>query len=252
MWDKPLQAIGEKGLFVKEIEEELLKGTIDIAVHSMKDLPTETAPGLTIAAVLTREDPRDAFVSPKMVQFGEIGEGSRLGTNSLRRKSQILSMKPGVTVVPIRGNIDTRIRKIEALALDGIILAMAGVKRMGFQDLVRDILPLDIMVPPSGQGAIGVETRQDRETVDFIAPLDDLSSRKEVTLERKLQSMIGGGCSIPLGINASIAGEDLVFSASYGDENGVSLVRARESGSLDDADTILLSVLRRITGSGNP
>ena len=247
IWDKPLQTIGEKGLFVKEIEEELRQGVIDLAVHSMKDLPTDLAPGLAVAAVPKREDSRDVFISLTLKDIGEIREGSRIGTNSLRRKSQLLHSRKGVIIVPIRGNIDTRIKKIETLSLDGIILAFAGVKRMGFEELVRDVFSLDTMVPPSGQGAIGIEARQEQESFDLLKPLDDPMSRQEVVIERRLQAMIGGGCSIPLGINASIAGDELTLRAAYGDEHGVSLRRTKESGHVERADEIIAAALRALT-----
>ena len=156
VWDRPLHLIGGKGLFVKEIEEELLAGSIDFAVHSMKDMPTELDKRLTIGAILKREDPRDVFLSLKYKSLADIPGGSRIGTNSLRRKSQILFHKSNVSVIPIRGNVDTRIRKMESEGLDGIILAYAGVIRMGFGNQIREILPFEIMVPPSGQGAIGI------------------------------------------------------------------------------------------------
>ncbi len=249
IWDKPLQTIGEKGLFVKEIEDALLQGEIDLAVHSMKDLPTDLPEGLTIAAILRREDPRDAFISPAGRTYSDIGEGSRVGTNSLRRKSQLLNLKRSVVIIPIRGNIDTRIKKIETLSLDGIILALAGVRRMGFEDLVSDILPLDTMVPPSGQGAIGIETRSEQVTLDFLARLDDPVSHNEVEIERRLQTMIGGGCSVPLGINASIMDGELILRASYGDEEGAALTRVRETGGLDRAEDVVLAALTQIKGS---
>ena len=248
IWDKPLQTIGEKGLFVKEIEQELSQGIIDLAVHSMKDLPTDLAPGLAVAAVPKREDPRDVFISPSLKDIGAIQEGSRIGTNSLRRKSQLLHSRKGVVVIPIRGNIDTRIRKIETLSLDGIILAFAGVRRMGFEEMVSDVFSLDEMVPPSGQGAIAIETREEQEAFDLLGPLDDAVSRREVAIERRLQAMIGGGCSIPLGINASISGDELTLRAAYGDENGVSLRNVKESGHAGEADEIIAAVLRALTG----
>jgi hydroxymethylbilane synthase len=246
VWDKPLHAIGEKGLFVKEIEEALQKREIDFAVHSMKDLPTDLPEGCVIGAVLKREDPRDALLSRTPLRFEDLNKQTRIGTNSLRRKSQILHHHPGVEIVPIRGNVDTRIRKMESLDLDGVILALAGVRRMGYEDSVRDVLSLDLMVPPSGQGAIGVECRDEPETLDFLKPLDDETTHREVDIERMLQTMIGGGCSVPLGINAVIDGENLVLRAAYGDEEGRSLAMVKESGALKDAVDVLKTVLKRL------
>jgi len=246
IWDKPLQSIGEKGVFVKEIEDELQRGEIDFAVHSMKDLPGELAPGLAIGTVLRREDPRDAFISFTLPDFSQVGRGSRIGTNSLRRKSQILNRIKGIEIVPIRGNIDTRIKKIETLGLDGIVLALAGVKRMGFEPLVKDVFSLDMMVPPSGQGAIAVETRNEETLIDLLRPLDDPDSGYEVTIERRVQGMIGGGCSVPLGINAAVNGDGLTLRIAYGDEDGVSLVRITESGTRAMADAICARAVERL------
>ncbi|HEY3277741.1 MAG TPA: hydroxymethylbilane synthase [Syntrophorhabdaceae bacterium] len=239
IWDKPIHTIGEKGLFVKEIEEALEKGEIDLAVHSMKDLPTGLPSGLVIAAVLKREDPRDALLSRSPLSFDTLKQGARIGTNSLRRKSQILHCHPGVKIIPIRGNVDTRIRKMDDLDLQAIVLALAGIRRMGYEDSVRDILSLDILVPPSGQGAIGVESRDEAESIDLLKPLDHRESRKEVETERLLQTMIGGGCSVPLGINACIGSGELVVRAAYSDEQGLSLVRVKESGPVETAAQIV-------------
>jgi hydroxymethylbilane synthase len=246
IWDKPLQSIGEKGLFVKEIEDELLSGGIDLAVHSMKDLPGDLAPGLAIGAVLKREDPRDAFLSLSLAHFEQVVGGSKIGTNSVRRKSQILNLNNEIIIIPIRGNIDTRIKKIETLGLDGIILALAGVRRMGFESLVKDVFPLDVMVPPSGQGAVAVETRDEEDLLELLKPLNDSASRDEVTVERKVQNMIGGGCSVPLGINAAIEDHVLTLRIAYGDEDGVRLTRVKESGSPDTADEIAMRALSRM------
>lgn len=247
VWDKPLQSIGEKGIFVKEIEDELQSGKIDFAVHSMKDLPGDLASGLTLGAVLKREDPRDAFISFSLMDFGQVTPGSRIGTNSLRRKSQLLNRNKEIIIVPIRGNIDTRIRKIGALQLDGIILALAGVKRMGFEGLVKDVFSLDVMVPPSGQGAIGVETRDERALLDLLSPLTHPITRNEVAIERKVQGMIGGGCSVPLGINAAITEEVLTLRIVYGDEDGTRLARIRETGALSMAEEIATRAVTRMT-----
>ncbi|MDR2018268.1 MAG: hydroxymethylbilane synthase [Syntrophobacterales bacterium] len=247
MLDKPLQSIGDKGFFVKEIEDDLLSGGIDLAVHSMKDLPGDLAPGLVVGAALKREDPRDAFVSFNLSRFDRVAKGSKIGTNSLRRKSQILNLNPGVVIIPIRGNIDTRISKIETLGLDGAILALAGMKRMGFESLVKDILSLDMMVPSSGQGAICVETRDEKVLIDLLRPIDDPETRKVVTIERKVQNMMGGGCSVPLGINAAVTDGVLTLRIAYGDEDGVRLARVKESGSQVEADEIVRRAVEKAT-----
>ena len=245
VWDKPLHLIGGKGLFVKEIEEELLAGTIDFAVHSMKDMPTELEQKLAIGAILKREDPRDVFLSLKYKNFKDVPDGGRIGTNSLRRQSQILFHK-NLNVIPIRGNVDTRIRKMESEDLDGILLAYAGVARMGFVSQIREVLPFDIMVPPSGQGAIGVETRNENEMLSMLEPLNDEKSFKEVTIERNLQMKIGGGCNIPLGINAAIDEQTLILNIFFGTENGVVLIKDRQVGEVEDAERLINSAVVKL------
>ena len=244
--DKPLHMIGGKGLFVKEIEEELLSGTIDFAVHSMKDVPTELDRNLAIGAVLKREDPRDVFISLKHGKFLDVGNKGRVGTNSLRRKSQILQVNKGIDVVSIRGNVDTRIRKMGSEDLDGIVLAYAGVKRMGFERYVREILSLDIMVPPSGQGAIGVETRVEPQLLDMLKPLNHEISFQEVSIERNLQTTIGGGCSVPLGINATIEGGSLTLYIAFGREDGSLLMRDKQVGQVDRAEAMIAEAKKRL------
>lgn len=242
VWDKPLHLIGGKGLFVKEIEEELLTEKIDLAVHSMKDVPTELERGLAIGAVLKREDPRDVFISQRYQRIAEIRDGAKIGTNSVRRKSQILNYKRDAEVVPLRGNVDTRIRKMEEQGLDGIILAYAGVKRMGFDRYIREILPLDIMVPPSGQGAIGVEIRDDQSIHDFLKPINDDRSFAEVFLERRLQTAIGGGCHVPLGIHAEILDRKLTLQVVLGNEDGVMVFKEKRVSDLNQADQLVSEI----------
>ncbi|OPY65327.1 MAG: Porphobilinogen deaminase [Syntrophorhabdus sp. PtaU1.Bin050] len=246
VWDRPLHLIGGKGLFVREIEVELLAGTIDFAVHSMKDMPTEVDEGLTIGAVLKREDSRDVFISSRYDRLADMGDGDRLGTNSLRRKSQILNFNNRVTVIPLRGNVDTRIRKMVSDDLSGIILAWAGVKRMGFETHVKEILSLDLMVPPSGQGAIGIETRNESALLEILQPINHRESFQEVEIERRLQAKIGGGCNVPLGINASISDNNLTLRAVFGREDGEILVRHAQDGTLDTVETMIMEAFRKI------
>lgn len=239
VWDKPLHLIGGKGLFVKEIEEELLTGTIDFAVHSMKDMPTEFDQRLAIGAILKREDPRDVFLSSKYDRFKDIPDSGRIGTNSLRRQSQILNYNKNINVVPIRGNVDTRIRKMESENLDGIILAYAGVARMGFGARIKEILPLEMMVPPSGQGAIGVETRNQQDLLSMLEHINDEISFKEVSIERSLQMKIGGGCNVPLGINAAINKGSLILHVIFGKENGEILMKDRQEGDTRNSEEMI-------------
>jgi hydroxymethylbilane synthase len=246
VWDKPLHLIGGKGLFVKEIEEELLNGAVDFAVHSMKDMPTEIDQGLSIGAILKREDPRDVFLSLKHEKFSDVPDGGRIGTNSLRRKCQILHHKKSVDVIPIRGNVDTRIKKLESENLDGIILAYAGVARMGFGARIKEILPLEMMVPPSGQGAIGVETRNDKDLLFMLKPFSDKISFQEVTIERRLQTKIGGGCNVPLGINAAIDGRKLTLHVVFGREDGEILMKDRQERDTTESEEMIMSALSKL------
>jgi hydroxymethylbilane synthase len=239
VWDKPLAAIGGKGVFVKEIEDELTRGSIDLAVHSTKDIPADLAAGLAIGGFLKREDPRDVFISTRRKDIGELIPGCRIGTGSLRRKAQILRHRPGITVVPLRGNVDTRIRKIDTEGLDGIILAAAGIRRLGLHDSITQIIPADIMVPSAGQGAIGIEVRRDDDAAGLLPAINDEKTYNEVSLERAIQAAIGGGCNIPLGINARIEGDRVDLSLSLGDEEGAILVHETLSAPLSGRDTLI-------------
>ncbi len=241
--------MGGKGLFVKEIEEALIRREIDMAVHSMKDLPTELEGGLVLAAVLEREDPRDVFISLTYDRMTDLKEKAKVGTGSIRRKSQILNFNKNIEIVTLRGNVDTRIRKLSEQSLDGIILAHAGVKRMGYDGYVKEILPFDIMVPPSGQGAIGIETRDEAETLRMLMPISHEKSFLEVSLERKLQAGIGGGCQTPLGINVSIDGDSFILHVVLGNEEGKLFVKERLAGAVEEADKIIDKALKIVQKS---
>ena len=242
VWDTPLYLIGEKGLFIKEIEEALNRNEIDFAVHSMKDLPTEVATGLSISAILPRVDPRDGFVSLVYKRLADVPEGARIGTSSMRRKVQLVALRPDLEIVPLRGNVDTRLRKLEAGELDGIILAFAGVSRMGLEERVREILPFHIMIPACGQGAIGIETRTADEAAQMVAALDDEPTRFEVELERAFQKGVGGGCSVPLGINAHFSGERVLLRAVFGDDDAI-IFKEQIEGLKDDAESLVNRLL---------
>lgn len=238
VWDKPLAVIGGKGVFVKEIEDELARGSIDLAVHSTKDIPADLAAGLVIGGFLKREDPRDVFISTRRNDIGELIPGCRIGTGSLRRKAQILRHRPGITVVPLRGNVDTRIRKIDTEDLDGIILAAAGVRRLGLHASITQVIPADIMVPSAGQGAIGIEVKSD-DAATLVQPINDENTGNEVSLERAIQAAIGGGCTIPLGINARIEADRIDLNLSLGDQEGAILVHETLSAPFSSRDTLI-------------
>jgi hydroxymethylbilane synthase len=243
VWNTPLYLIGEKGLFIKEVEEALNRGEIDLAVHSMKDLPTDLAPGLVLGAILEREDPHDTFVSLKHERLADTPQGARIGTSSMRRKAQLLASRPDLEIVPLRGNVDTRMRKLAEQDLDAVVLAYAGMKRMGYAGRVKEMLPFEIMVPPSGQGAIGIETRQADGASELVRPLDDPSTRFEVGLERTFQTGVGGGCSVPLGVNAALSGGRVTLHAVFGAEDGRIIFKDRAEGAKEDADVLVHRLL---------
>lgn len=244
VWDKPLHLIGGKGLFVKEIEEQLLNKEIDMAVHSVKDLPAELEEGLCLAAVLKREDPRDAFISSSGKRLQEMKKGSKIGTGSLRRKAQILNYNETLEIVPIRGNIDTRLRKLTTENMDGIVLAAAGVKRMGLEKHITEILPLDIMIPSCGQGAIGIEVRAEEDTGKFLEALNDEKTFREISMERTLLKKIGGGCHLPLGIHASISGNTALLYISMGREDNGLAIHKQYTGNIADIPVLIDEVFR--------
>jgi len=217
-----------------------------MAVHSMKDLPTELESGLILAAVLEREDPRDVFISSTYDKLEDLKENTKIGTGSIRRKSQILHFNKNIEIVTLRGNVDTRIRKLSEQALDGIVLAFAGIKRMGYDSYVKEILPFEIMVPPSGQGAIGIETRDEGETLEMLKPINHEKSFFEVSVERKLQAGIGGGCQTPLGINASIVEETILLHVALGSEEGELFVKERLTGTIHNPDDVIGKALKII------
>jgi hydroxymethylbilane synthase len=248
VWNTPLYLIGEKGLFIKEIEEALIAGEIDLAVHSIKDLPTELHEGLSLSAVLEREDPRDTFISLKHARLAEAPAGARVGTSSMRRKSQLLDARPDLEIMPLRGNVDTRVRKLREHDLDAVILAYAGVKRMGLASSVREVLSLDVMIPACGQGAIGIETRYEDAAASLVRPLNHEETEFEVGMERAFQAGVGGGCSVPLGINARLSGGRVMLRAAYGAGDGAIIFRDRLEGERAEGAALaegLLDGLRR-------
>ncbi len=203
--DVALAKVGTKGMFTKEIEEALAAGRVDLAVHSLKDLPTELPAGFEIAAITERQDPRDAFCSRHYSSFQELPQGARVGTSSLRRQAQLKAARPDLDIHPLRGNVDTRLRKLEQGEYDAIILASAGLKRLGKTQLVKQVIPAEIMCPAAGQGALGIEIREgDTKTRDLLAFLNDPAARAATTCERALLNSLGGGCQVPIGAFAEV------------------------------------------------
>ncbi len=203
--DVALAKVGTKGMFTKEIEEALAAERIDLAVHSLKDLPTELPAGFEIAAITERQDPRDAFCSLHYASFQELPQGARVGTSSLRRQAQLKAVRPDLDIHPLRGNVDTRLRKLEQGDYDAIILASAGLKRLGKTQFVKQIIPAEIMCPAAGQGALGIEIREgDTKTRELLAFLNDPAARAATTCERALLNSLGGGCQVPIGAFAEV------------------------------------------------
>jgi hydroxymethylbilane synthase len=233
--DVPLAKVGTKGLFTKEIEEALLDGRIDLAIHSLKDLPTEIPAGLTIAAVPERADARDAMVGAGLNQ---LPAGAKVGTSSLRRAAQLRVVRPDFVIESVRGNLDTRVRKLDEGQYRAIVLAAAGLTRLGWAHRIAEILPPEVMCPAVGQGALAVETRQEGEARDFCAALDHAVTRAAVTAERAVLAALGGGCQVPIGAHAEIEGDSLRLIGVVIAPDGDRMVRKGDRGAVADAAEI--------------
>ena len=235
--DVRLMEIGGKALFTKEIEEALLEGRIDVAVHSMKDVPAEPPPGLCIAAVPPREDPRDAFVSDAFATFADLPAGARLGTASLRRQAQALALRPDLTIEMLRGNVDTRLRKLAEGEFDAILLAVSGLNRLGFEGVIRERLALDDFLPAPGQGALALQTRADDRGAAWVAALDDTATALAVAAERGAMTALEGSCRTAIGAHAEIAAGKLRLTTEMlAPDGSVRWRRAGEIGDVEAAD----------------
>jgi hydroxymethylbilane synthase len=228
----PLSSVSGKGLFTKEIEEALLAREVDLAVHSLKDLPTELPEGLQLTAIPEREDPRDAMVGRKLA---ELSEGAKVGTSSLRRSAQLRRLRPDLQVESIRGNVDTRLRKLDEGQYEAIVLAAAGLTRLGWSSRIAEALDPEVMCPAVGQGALAVETRVGEDT---CGALDDADARAAVTAERALLSSLGGGCQTPIGAHARVEGERLSLLGIVLSADGRDSVRDRSEGPASEAQRI--------------
>ncbi len=231
-----LDKIGDKGLFVKEIESQLLEGEIDLAVHSMKDMPAEVVEGLKFAAVPKREDPRDVIILREgLNSFDELPIGATIGTGSKRRKYQLLRKRPDLNIVPIRGNIETRISKIESENLDGIVLAASGVLRADLEDKITEYLPVDLMIPAPAQGALALEIRENDVVLEkMIDAIKDEISQIQTDAERSYLAGIDGSCHIPMGAYCEVDGEKLTLTGIFGDEDGEKITVASLEGDRDN------------------
>ncbi|ESX18682.1 MULTISPECIES: hydroxymethylbilane synthase [unclassified Mesorhizobium] len=236
--DRPLSEAGGKGLFTKEIEEALLAGTIDIAVHSSKDMPTVLPVGLELSAFLPREDARDAFIGKAVERIVDLPQGAKVGSSSLRRQALIRRMRPDLDVVMFRGNVQTRLRKLEEGVAEGTILAYAGLKRLGLGHVVTDLMPLDAFPPAPGQGAIGIETRiGDSEVEKMLVAIHDVSTGQALACERAFLAALDGSCRTPIAGYATISGGRLVFAGLIISPDGTQSHEVKAEGlALDAAD----------------
>ncbi|HSH88441.1 MAG TPA: hydroxymethylbilane synthase [Ramlibacter sp.] len=236
--DKSLSKVGGKGLFVKELETALEEGRADLAVHSLKDVPMDLPEGFALACVMEREDPRDAFVSTRYAKLDELPQGAVVGTSSLRRVVLLKSLRPDLRIEPLRGNLDTRLRKLDEGQYDAIVLAAAGLKRLGLAARIRQVFETDQMLPAAGQGALGIEVRTDRQDLlRVLAPLANQATWLAVAAERAVSRAMGGSCSMPLAAHAVLSGEYLQLRAAWGEPDAlVPLVRAQSAASVADLD----------------
>ena len=251
MTEVPLAQVGTKGMFIKEIEEALVAKHVDLAVHSLKDVPTELQSDFEMAAVLKREDARDAFVSQRFASLSELPKGATVGTSSLRRSAQLRALRPDLNILSLRGNVDTRLRKLEAGDYDAIILAAAGLNRLGLTEMVREILAVETMCPAAGQGALAIEIRAgDGETRRHLAFLDDAAARSTTQCERAALNALGGGCQVPIGAYAEITGGKLHLTAIVARQDGREILREQQHGTVSAAEELGASVGKALLDKG--
>ena len=249
--DAPLAKIGGKGLFVKELETALLDNEADIAVHSMKDVPMDFPEGLGLYCICEREDPRDAFVSNTFDSLEALPAGSIVGTSSLRRQAQLLARRPDLKIHFLRGNVNTRLAKLDAGEYDAIILAAAGLIRLGFEARIRASISAEHSLPAGGQGAVGIECRVgDAELQQLLAPLNHTETALRVTAERAMNKHLNGGCQVPIACYAILEGEQLWLRGLVGEPDGSRLLRAEQRGSAEDAERLGIEVAEALLAQG--
>ena len=249
--DAPLAKIGGKGLFVKELEQGMLDGLADIAVHSMKDVPVAFPDGLHLAAILSREDPSDAFVSNRYATLQDLPANARIGTSSLRRQCQIKELYPDAEILSLRGNVNTRLAKLDAGEYDAIILASAGLKRLGMAERISQCLDTSVSLPAIGQGAIGIECRIDDPEINrMVNALHDSETGLCVAAERAMNACLNGGCQVPIAGFARIQGEQLFMRGLVGSPDGSVIYRAERTGGLDTAEAIGRTIAEDLLAQG--
>jgi hydroxymethylbilane synthase len=249
--DVPLAKIGGKGLFVKEIEEALLSGEIDLAVHSMKDVPTALPPGLDLLCIPCREDPRDALISRDRRRFADLPQGAKVGTSSLRRQAQLLQARPDLSILMLRGNLDTRLKKLRDGQFDAIVLAAAGLRRLGWEHEITEYLAPEISLPAIGQGALGIEGRRDDQFVrSLLSGLEHAPTRTMVRAERALLHRLQGGCQVPIAAHATLAGSDVTLEGLVASVDGKEIIRDRVHGTVTDPESIGIQMAERLLAGG--
>lgn len=249
--DVPLAQIGGKGLFTKEIEEDLLSGEVDLAVHSLKDMPTVLPEGLCLTAITERANVGDAFVSNKYDSFAELPLGAVVGTSSLRRKAQLLAARPDLTIRDLRGNVDTRLRKLDEGLYDAVILAAAGLERLGHGDRIKAVIPSSVCLPAVGQGALAIECRTDdaevRQMLDF---LNDMPTVHATNAERAFLGLLEGGCQVPIGVHADVEGDKIKIEAIIAALDGSIVLRDTIEGAAVDAVTLGKELGKKMLANG--
>ena len=249
--DVPLAQIGGKGLFTKEIETKLADGTIDLAVHSLKDMPTVLPEGLCLTAITERANVGDAFVSNKYASFEELPLGAVIGTSSLRRKAQLLAARPDLQIMDLRGNVDTRLRKLDEGLYDAIILAAAGLERLGHGDRITALIPPDVCLPAVGQGALAIEARTaDDEVRSMLEFLNDLPTKQSTDAERAFLGLLEGGCQVPIGVHADVAGEQIKIEAIIAALDGSTVLRDTITGKAEDAVALGQQLGKKMLAAG--
>ena len=249
--DTPLAKIGGKGLFVKELEVGMLEGKADIAVHSMKDVPMALPEGLHLATILERHDPLDAFVSNNYTSLDELPQNAKVGTSSLRRQTQIKEQRPDLEILSLRGNVNSRLEKLDNGGFDAIILAAAGLKRLGFDDRIAQCIPAEQSLPAIGQGAIGIECRIDDERINtLLIPLHHQETAIRVTAERAFNTRLHGGCQVPIAGYSELQGDQIYLRGLVGYPDGSAIYRAEQTASLEDAEKMGIAVAEDLLAQG--
>ncbi|MFA0810326.1 hydroxymethylbilane synthase [Microbulbifer epialgicus] len=248
--DIPLTKVGGKGLFVKELEMAMLEGRADIAVHSMKDVPMEFPEGLHLPIICEREDPRDAFVSNHYASFDELPQGAVVGTSSLRRQCQLLARRPDLQVKFLRGNVNTRLAKLDAGEYDAIILAAAGLLRLEMRERIRSFLSTNVLLPAGGQGAVGIEARHDSELEALLTPLHCAETAARLSAERALVKRLNGGCQVPIGCYAELEGDSLWLRGLVGSPDGKTLIHAECRGPADNGEALGTQLAEQLLADG--